>query len=152
MEWSRSLFYNGAIINWCILCKHRLFQISPVSLFNQNSCTHSVTKLMCHETQNFEDAAQRTASFNQATYQQTTSSNVGMCGELLEGKSTKLPAPLSFIRGAKSRRSSLNVLSPSMNIITAHRATVGRMIAASECADWKPPESSSWDDALELLL
>jgi hypothetical protein len=38
-----------------------------------------------------------------------------------------------------------------LDFYAVHRATVGRMIAATECAEWQSTESSSWDNALELL-
>jgi hypothetical protein len=63
-----------------------------------------------------------------------------------------LPAPTRFARGTKARRSSpIPIKVPSKQIFAAHRAAVGRVISASESAEWQSTKTSSWDEALELL-
>ncbi len=140
-------------------CKqpNRLFQIFLQRKYID--CKHfpSGIEIMCHEAPLYalnQEEPQRRAChrYQPAACSKSRSCIIEMDGELpvCKAQSVYLPAPNSFTRGSKARPI-LPLPNTSIDLYAAHRATVGKMIAASECADWQTTKSSSWDDALELL-
>ncbi len=149
------------------MCIYYLFRVSksidfsrslklPFKKATRDQITKSPRLKMCHESQNFallQSAPQCRGCLDSATYQTTRSCNAEMDGQLTGSKPASLPAPKSFTRGARAQRCCpMQIQNPTMDFYAAHRATVGRSIAASESAGWISTESSSWDEALELLL
>ena len=55
-----------------------------------------------------------------------------------------LPPPIKFLRHPKSSKPSANDLSLNKDAVAAHRASVGRMAAELEPANWSMCSSSSW--------
>jgi hypothetical protein len=103
-----------------------------------------------------EETQHRSFYYQQAPHQKSRSCNVDMdCkAAVCKPKSADpFPAPKCFTRGMKAQRSCpIPIPNPNMDLYAAHRATIGRMVAASECAEPQSTETCSWDDAPDLLL
>jgi hypothetical protein len=130
---------------------------SKLCYFNSHLCTsRKLRKMMDNATLHTsnEQAAHRRAQLD-AIYEHSTSYPVEI---LLDSELTackprsefSVPAPTCFTRsrGSTPRRSSRAPFQAAcLESYAAHRATVGRMIAKTECAAWT--ETSSWESALE---